>query len=225
MTASILARNTLSNIKKDFRVEFRNRYALNVSISFAAISTMAVSLTLGGAPISIMMQSILFWIILFFSAMNGLSHIFIREEEQGTSLFLRLNATPDVVLTSKLIFNISLFFVLQVVITPLFIFFLQMEIRSILPFIANLLAGGFALTSSTTILAAIVAKAGGRGSLFTVISFPLTLPVLWTSINATLQSLEDPLYSGYGNLIFLLAFSGALISLSYILFEYIWMDE
>ena len=225
MTVYILARNVLINIKKDFRVEFRNRYALNISISFAAISTMAVSLTSSGAPISNLMLSILFWIVLFFSAMNGLAHIFIREEEQGTSLFLRMNAAPEIVLTSKLIFNIALFFLLQIVITPLFLFFLQIQIKSILPFIINLIAGGFALTSSTTILAAIVAKAGGRGSLFTIISFPIILPILWTSINATFQSLEDAAYSGYGNIVFLLAFSGALISLSYMLFEYIWMDE
>lgn len=210
---------------KDFRVEFRNRYALNISISFAIISTLAVSLALGGVPVSVKMQSVIFWIILFFSAMNGLSHIFIREEEQETALFLRLNSNPAVVLTSKLLFNIFLFFVLQLIITPLFMFFLQMEVKAVLIFIAVVIAGGLAMSSSTTILAAIVAKAGGRGSLFTVISFPIILPVLWIAINTTTRAISDPFFEEYGNIVFLLAFSGAITVLSYLLFEYIWIEE
>lgn len=224
MKESGLAASIISNLQKDFRMEFRNRYALNVSISFAVISTLAISLSSGGVPISMKMQSVIFWIILFFSAMNGLSHIFIREEEQETSLFLMLNAKPEVILTSKLIFNISLFFLLQAVITPLFIFFLQMKIVSIIPFIATVIAGGFAISCSTTILAAIVAKAGARGSLFTVISFPIVLPILWIAINSTSHSMSDAGYSGLNNIIFLLAFSGVITALSYLLFEYIWLE-
>ncbi len=225
MKESSLVDSIISSLKKDFRIEFRSRYALNVSVSFAIICTLAISLSTGGIPISVKMQSVLFWIILFFSAMNGLSHIFIREEEQETALFLRLNARPEVVLTSKLFFNIALFFFLQLVITPLFIFFLQMEIQSITIFIATVIVGGFAISSSTTILAAIVAKAGGKGSLFTVISFPIVLPVLWIAINSTSQALGDSQFADYKNIIFLLAFSGAITALSYILFDHIWMEE
>lgn len=225
MIGSTLVISIFRNLRKDFHVEFRNRYALNVSISFAIISTMAISLSSGGVPISMRMQSVIFWIILFFSAMNGLSYIFIREEEQGTSLFLRLNVRPEVILLSKLIFNISLFFLLQIIITPLFIFFLQMEVKSPFAFLAIVVSGGFAIASSTTILAAIVAKAGGRGSLFTIISFPVVLPILWISIDATYKILEDSEYYVYENLLFLLAFSSAIIALSFILFEYIWIEE
>jgi heme exporter protein B len=215
----------IKSIVKDFRVEFRNRYALNVSVSFAVISTLAISLASGGVPISVKMQAVIFWIVLFFSAMNGLSHIFIREEEQETALFLRLNAAPGVVLTSKLAFNIMLFFILEIIITPLFVFFIQVEIKSAVFFMLTVITGGFAVSVSSTILAAIVAKAGGRGSLFTVISFPIILPVLWIAINSTSQALENPAGADYRNLVFLLAFSGAIGALSYLMFEHIWMEE
>lgn len=216
--------NVFRNLRKDFRVEFRNRYAINISLSSAVISTLAVSLAAGGVPIPVKMQAVLFWIVLFFSAMNGLSHIFIREEEQGTSLFLRLNSSPEVVLTSKLVFNLVLFFVIQAVIVPLFIFFLQMEIKSLIPFAATVISGGMAIATSTTVLAAIVAKAGVRGSLFTVISFPVVLPVLWIAISSTSEILLS-VDSDYKNPVFLLAFSGAITALSYILFEYVWLEE
>ena len=213
------------NLQKDYRVEFRNKYALNVSISFAIITTLAISLTTGGIGIPVKIQAILLWIILFFSAMNGLSHIFTREEEQETSLFLSLISKPDVILASKLLFNISLFFILQLITIPLFIFFLNLEIKAIIPFLISAFAGGLAISSSTTILAAITSKSGGKSSLFTIISFPIILPVIWTASDSTANSLSNPGYSGYQNIIFLLAFSVLITAVSFILFNYIWSEE
>jgi ABC-type transport system involved in cytochrome c biogenesis permease component len=63
-----------------------------------------------------------------------------------------------------------------------------------------------------------------RSSLFTVISFPLTIPVLWISINLTASSLEGGSVDLL-NLLFLLAFSGVIVSFSYLLFKFIWMEQ
>jgi heme exporter protein B len=70
-----------------------------------------------------------------------------------------------------------------------------------------------------------VSKAGGKGSLFTIISFPIILPVLWIAISATSAAIEKSGASDYGNTLFFLAFSGVLISLSFLLFRYIWVEE
>lgn len=224
-TGSNFKTGLIRNLQKDYRVEFRNKYAFNVSISFAVISTLAISLTTGGIGLSVKIQSILLWIILFFSAMNGLSHIFTREEEQETSLFLRLISKPEVVLASKLLFNITMFFILQLITVPLFIFFLNIEVKAVSQFILGAIAGGLAITSSTSILAAITSKSGGKSSLFTIISFPVVLPVIWIASDSTANSLSNPDYSGYQNIIFLLAFSTLIITVSFILFNFIWSEE
>lgn len=220
-----MVREIASQLRKDFRVEFRNPFALNVSLSFAVISTLALSLAAGGIPLSPKMQAVLFWIIMFFCAMNSLSHVFVREEDQGTALFLRLNSRPAAVLTAKLLFNGALFLLLQIVIAPLFLFFLQLDVKSAGAFIAAVLAGGLALSSSVTVMGAIAARSGGRAALFTVISFPVVLPVLWTAIHATALSLERGAGSGADGLLFLLAFSGVMVAVSYLLFESIWTEE
>ncbi len=212
------------NLRKDFRVEFRNRAAINISIAFAGITTLAISLTAGGVSFSPRVQSIMLWIIMFFSAMNGLAHIFIREEEERTSLFLRLNSSLESVFLSKLLFNFIFFLILQVVICPLYIFFLQVDVKSPLLFLLILVSGGIAISSSTTILGAMVSKAGGKGSLFTVISFPILLPVLWIAITSTTDALEKRASAGFGNTLFFLAFSGVIISISFLLFKYIWVE-
>jgi len=220
-----LVKEIIRNLLKDFVIEFRNRYSLYVAIAFSGITTISISLVSGGVPFPTIIQSIILWIIIFFSAINGLLHVFIREEDQGTALFLRMNSSPDSIFLSKLIFNILFFLIILLTVVPLYLFFLQVNVLFPLYFILTILIGGVTISASTTILAALVSKAGGKGSLFTVISFPILLPVLWVSISSTNSTLVKTGRMNYGNLIFLLAFSGLIISISLLLFRSIWDSE
>lgn len=220
-----MASEIIRNLAKDLRVEFRSRFALNISLAFAVIATLALSLAAGGVPFPPRVQSVLLWIIIFFSAMNGLSHIFVREEDRGTSLFLLISTTPDAIYLSKLIYNLIFMSVILAVITPLFVFFVQVNVLDVLSFILSVLAGGLSIAAVTTILAAMVAKSGGKGPLFTIISFPLLLPVLWLSISATAAAVEFPGPLGYGTPVFLLAFSGFITAISFLLFRFVWLDD
>ncbi|PKL18443.1 MAG: hypothetical protein CVV49_06155 [Spirochaetae bacterium HGW-Spirochaetae-5] len=221
---SILNSRILNNIKKDFLIEIRNRSAVNISFAFAGITTLSVSLAAGGAPFTPVVHAIIFWIILFFSAMSGLAHIFIREEEEKNSLFLSLYYSPEEIYLSKLIFNIILFLSISVIVTALYLFFLQVFPVYPLLFILTVISGCFAIASITTILGAIVSKAGSGSSLFTVISFPILLPVLWTAIRLTSVSIDGSGVQEYRNIVFLLAFSGVIISVSYLTFKFIWTE-
>ncbi len=219
-----MVRDIIRNLQKDFRVEFRSRFALNVSVAFAVITTVALSLAAGGVPFTPRVQSMLLWLIIFFSAMNGLSHIFVREEDQGTSLFLRISVSADSIFASKLIYNLVFMVLVLSVITPLFMFFMQVTVRDVAYFTGSVAGGGLSIAAATTIMAAMVAKAGGKGSLFTILSFPVLLPVLWLSILATASSFEPSGHTDYGTLVFLLAFSGFITAISFLLFRYVWQD-
>lgn len=220
-----MGRDIIRNLRKDLRVELREKSALNIAFAFAFISTLAVSLVAGGVSLGARERALLFWLIMFFSAMSGLSHAFVREEERGTALFLRLSSPPAAVLSAKLLFNLLFFLTLQAVIAPLYVFFMEGGVASPAGFALSALAGGAALASSATVLSAIAAKSGARGSLFTVISFPVMLPVLITAAGATAACIETPGTLAGSETVFLLAFSGAMIAVSYLIFEYIWIDE
>ncbi|MCL1832967.1 MAG: heme exporter protein CcmB [Leptospirales bacterium] len=216
--------NILNNIKKDLVIEFRNRTAISISFAFAVITTLSISLVAGATPFSPMVHSIIFWIILFFSAMSGLAHTFIREEEEKTSLFLSLHYTPEEIYISKLIFNIILFLLIAIIITPLYLFFLQILPVYLTLFCLITLSGAVAIASVATILGAMVSKARSGSSLFTIISFPILLPVLWTTITMTAISIEGTAVNEYGNILFLLAFSGVIVLTSYLSFRFIWKE-
>jgi heme exporter protein B len=206
-----LGREIIRNLMKDLRVEFRSRFALNISLAFAVIATLALSLAAGGVPFPPRVQSVLLWLVIFFSAMNGLSHIFVREEDRGTSVFLLISTSPDAVYLSKLIYNLIFMSVILTVIAPLFVFFVQVNVMNIPSFICS--------------IAAMVAKSGGKGPLFTIISFPLLLPVLWLSISSTAAAVESPGPHGYGTPVFLLAFSGFITAISFLLFRFVWLED
>ena len=220
-----MVREILRNLSKDFSVEFRTRFALNVSIAFAVTPAVSVSLTAAGLPFPSLVQSILLWMIIFFSAMNGLSHIFVREEDQATALFLRITMSADSIFISKFIYNQSFMMIVLAVVTPLFLFFLQVKVILISYFVLTILSGGLSIAAGATILAAMVAKAGGKGSLFSILSFPLLLPVLWVSIFATKNSLDGARPADYNSLVFLLAFSGFISAISFLLFRFVWIED
>jgi heme exporter protein B len=215
-----LINDILKNLKKEFTIEFRNRSALYIPFIFSAVTAISVSLASGAVPFSSKVNAVLFWLISFFSAMNSLSRSFMREEEEKTSLFLHLISSPSAIFTSKLIFSLIYFTALQILLSALFIFFMQVDIKLPLEFFIVSVSGGIALACSATILGALTAKAGTGVSVFSIISFPLILPVLFISILLTSSSIEGSLFN-YGNVIFLLAFSGSVTALSFILYRHI----
>jgi heme exporter protein B len=110
-------------------------------MSFALICTLCVSLTSGGTAFPPLVNSLLLWVIVFFSAMSGLAHIFMREEDERTALFLRTVSSPEAIFIAKALFNILFFTAVVSLILPLFLFFLQVEVSSYPLLILCLYAG------------------------------------------------------------------------------------
>ena len=107
--------------QKDVLQEFKTRYAVNAILLFAVVTLVSVSFSIGTFSASAEIKCALLWIILFFSAMSGLSHIFIREEEKHTADTLKLVTLPTSIFLGKFIFNFLLFIALQVIIVLLFL--------------------------------------------------------------------------------------------------------
>ena len=141
---------------KDLRLELRTRNALNAILMFGITTLTVVSFSLGQSGLSPKLLSALFWVIIFFSAMSGLAQTFIREEETGTSLALRLTAEPDSIYIGKLLFNFTLLSTITIIITPLFFVFTDAPTDNIIRFLLVILLGILGLCGATNIVAAIM---------------------------------------------------------------------
>ena len=209
--------------RKDLRLEFRSLYALNAIGLFAVTTITAVSFSLGTVRLEPNILAALFWVVIFFSAMSGLAHVFIREEEQDTGDMLRLVFPPNAVLVGKWLFNIVLLGGLCLLIIPLFVIMLGAEVGNWPAMLAMTASGVFAMATVSTVIAAIIALSGSRGALFAVMTFPVALPVLMTAIHGTRVALEGGQLADCGNdLKVLFSFTIVIMTVGFLLFETIW---
>lgn len=213
---------------KDIRSELRSRYAINAMLLFAVSTAVAVSLGVGFIGLRreddwLNVQSSLLWVALLFAALNGLARSFVQEEETRTALALRLAAPPVAVYLGKFLFNLLLLALLDVVTSVLFVVFVRLRIDSVGLFIAILVAGSLALATTTTLLAAIIAKASLKSALFAVLAFPLLVPLLVVAIQGTALALAGAGWGqGWPFLQTLIGFSIATFTTSLMLFPFVW---
>jgi heme exporter protein B len=217
---------TWTIFKKDLRSELRTRYALNALIMFVITTLSVILFSIGNESVSPELLSGVLWIIIFFSTMSGLSRTFVSEEERGTVMTLHLIARPLTIYFGKLLFNLILLGALNIFTVVLYLLFVTGFSVSNYPiFIITIILGTLGLASASTIIAAIIAKANTKGTLYPVLSFPILLPLLLTVINSTKLAVEGVSFSeALGEFQVLISYLVVITAISYLLFEYIWKE-
>jgi heme exporter protein B len=209
---------------KDWRAELRTRHALHTLLLFAVTTLVTVSLALGPAGVSsserLAVLPALLWVILLFAAAAGLPRGFVQEEETHTATALRLAATPSALFCGKTLYSASLLLALEALLVPLYVAVMQLPVVSLGLLFAALAAGGLGLAIGSTLLAAIVAQAQGRGALFPILAFPVLLPLLLLAVELTRGAVAGSV--GEGVLANLLLYDGALAVSGLMLFPIVW---
>jgi heme exporter protein B len=212
--------------QKDVTQELRRKIALVAIIFFAATSLTLVAYAVGTFRLAPEdrppLQAALLWIILFFAAATGLPRAFVAEEETGTGLALRKTVPAVFVLAGKSLFNFVLFLAIAAVTIPGFLLFLNWSVGSPAAMAATILAGGYGLAVASTFLSALVARAGQRSVLFSLIAFPLVVPLLLASITATIEASAGRFPTE--SLRVLIAYDGAATCGAYMLAGVAWED-
>lgn len=210
-------------LSKEWRVELRARHGLATVGLFAVTSLVLTSLTLGPLGTDPAARAILpsiLWILLLFTATAAIPRAFVHEEEVGTARALRLSALPSCVLFGKMAFVTTLLLVLEAVLTPLFATLLQWPVADPLRLACALAAGGVGLAAASTLVAAMVANARGRGALFPVLAFPVLLPLLILAVGATRSAAAG--IPDDGALRLLLLYDGSVVTAAAMLFPAVW---
>lgn len=211
--------------QKDVRQEFKTRFSLNAIFLFALVTLVAVSFSIGTFNANADVKSALLWIIIFFSAMSGLSHIFVREEEKHTADTLKLVAQPTAIFIGKFFFNLFLLYLLEIIIVPLYFAVMNFEVSGVGVFLSIIILGSLGLSASATMTAAIISKASAKGALFAVLSFPILLPVIVAGINGTKIAVKHNAFAEAGSeLQMLFAYSVVVFTAAILLFEFVWNE-
>lgn len=215
-----------SLFKKDWHSELRTRYAINALAMFILVTISVILFSIGNEKISEYLTGGLLWVVIFFSAMSGLSRAFVSEEERGTTLTLQLLASPSTIFTGKFLFNLVLVFLMNIAITLLYsALFESFVIRSFDLFLIAFILGNFGIAVSSTIIAAIISKASSKGTLYPVLSFPILLPLILTLLELTKFAIDgDALADSWVEIAVLVCYDVIMLTASYMLFDFIWKD-
>lgn len=218
-------KQALEICKKDLYSEIRTRYAINALIMFVLVVISVIKFSLGEEKLSNELHAGLLWVIIFFSNSNGLSRVFVSEEERGTALTLKLSSAPKSVFAGKLVFNTLLSFTINLFIVVLFVLITGLEIKSIGLFMLVTVIGNLGLSSVLTIIAALISKANSKGTLYPVLSFPLLLPLMLSAINSTWLTIEGASFDQLiGDFQIIVSYTIVVITASFLLFDFIWND-
>lgn len=202
------------------------RYALTSLLLFVVVTVSMIVFSAAGERLSPELAAGVLWIIIFFGGMSGLSRGFVAEEERGTGLLLGLSARPSAIYVGKLLFTTALGLVVNCSAAALFLLFSDdVTVKNTPLFATLLLLGSIAVSASVTILSAIIAKTGAKGTLLPVLAFPVLLPVVLAGIDTTASCFAGGKNNAEAaNLQMMIGYSGVIITVSYLLFGHIWRE-
>jgi heme exporter protein B len=210
-------------ISKEINSELKQRYSLG-GILLYVVSTVFVCYLSFKQVIDPPTWNALFWIIMIFASINAVAKSFIQESS-GRLLYYYTLASPQAILFSKVIYNALLMLVLTFISYGIYSIFIGNLVQDQAMYFVCLLLGGIGFSSILTMVSAIASKTNNNFSLMAILSFPMLIPFLITLIKVSKNAM-DGLYRGlsYKFILILVLINVLIVSLSYLLFPYLWKD-
>jgi len=218
-----------SILAKDILVEFRNKYVLGGIVLYVFSSVLLIYFALQYSnslkDIEPTIWSIIFWLIILFSAVNAVANSFFREPE-GRFFYYYWMVSPPAIIVAKLIYNFLFTLLLTLLTFGLFSVMISDPISNYRLFFITILLGGTGYSFLFTTMSAIASRAGNNATLMAVLGFPLIIPLLIFLTKLSAAAIVSNSFDGETtqNLLLLLAFNILQPTLALILFPYIWRD-
>ncbi len=209
-------------IKKDVLIEWRQRYAFNGIILYLASVIFLIYISF--IELKPELWITLFWIVLLFTAVNAVAKSFLQEGRSRWLYYYSI-ASPQSVILSKIIYNLSLMIILCVIGFILYSLVLGNPLQHPIYFLLIVLIGSFSFSITFTLMSALASKAGNSAMIMPILSFPIIVPMLLLLIKLSLESV----YGGtlewqYKDFALLISLVGVMIVMSVLLFPFLWKD-
>lgn len=209
-------------LKKEFTLEWRQRYAIS-GILLYVLSTIFIIYT-SFIRITPNVWNVIFWIIALFAAVNTVAKSFVQESGHR-QLYYYVLANPAAVILSKIIYNTLLLLLILLLSYGFFGLVAGNPVKNNFLFLNILLLASLGFSITFTFISAISGKAGNSATMMAILSFPVIIPMLMTLIKLSavaLRLLQDT--SIRKDIAILISIDMILLTLSFILFPYLWRD-
>lgn len=207
-------------ILKDFQIELRQRYILSSIFLYVISTVFIISKIL--QTVSPMLWNAIFWIVFMFTAVNALMKSF-NQEISSRELYYYSIANPIQVIIAKMVYNFINLLLMSLLLFGAFVVFISNPISNVGLFLTAILLASLSLGVILTLVASIAAKGGNSATLMSVLSIPLTLPVLLLVIKISSAGIGIINDTGINtDISMLLAIIIILTGVSVLLFPQIW---
>lgn len=161
---------------------------------------------------------------MLFASLNAVGRSFIQERK-GRLLYYYSIASPQAFLLAKMVYNALLMLVITFLAYAIYGGMVGDLVQDHLMFSVALVLGSTGFALILTLMSAIASKTENNMSLMAILSFPVQLPFLITLIKLSKNAVDglDPSVS-YGLITVLALIIVIVLTLSYILFPYLWRD-
>lgn len=213
-------------IQKEFKLEWRQKFAIQGLILYLASTIFVCYLSFKTKTQSIhpITWNTLFWIIILFVAINAVGKSF-TQESKNRDLFYYTAVSPEALIYSKIIYNSLILLAVSLVGFFFYTWVMGNPIENQGLYLASLGLGAIGFGSMLSLVAGIAAKGENNATLMAVLSFPLTIPLLLLLIKVSKSAMDGfGLIENWNEIATLFALDIILISLSGILFPYLWRN-
>jgi heme exporter protein B len=209
-------------IKKEILLEWRSKYAFN-GILLYVFSTVFISY-LSFKKINPITWNALFWIIMLFASVNAIAKSFIQENKSRYLYYYSLSS-PQVIIISKIIYNLILMMVLALICLLFYNVVFANPVKDKLFFLLSVALGSISFSGVFTMVSGIASKANNNTTLMSILSFPIIVPVLMLLIKFSKNAMDGLDRSvSMNELTALVLLNVIIIAVSLLLFPYIWRE-
>ena len=226
--------------KKEILLEWRSKYAFNgvllYVVSTVFVCYIAFNLTPGFTQMGVVkpgetvgsgykvVWNVLFWIIILFAAVNAIAKSFMQES-RSRLLYYYTIASPQAIILSKTIYNLLLMSLLSVLALVIYILFFPNTIGDPLFYFLAVILGSISFSTVFTMISAIASKAGNNGTLMSILSFPVIIPVILILVRLSKNAMDEIDRSlSYNDIGALCAINAIVIATALLLFPFLWRD-
>lgn len=211
-------------IWKEFTLEWRQKYALSGMLLYVVSTVFICYLSFGlrRNQLTPIVWNTLFWIITLFAAVNAIAKSF-SQERHGRLIYYYNLCSPQAIIMSKIIYNSFVMLFLASVGFVFYTFVMGNQVGDMGLYMICILLAAIGFASVLTLIAGIASKADNSATLMAVLSFPIILPMLLMTIRLAKNAMDGLDWSvSNDEIITLLSIDLIVITLSYLLFPYLW---
>jgi heme exporter protein B len=179
---------TLATLKKDIRLEWRSKDAINSMVFFSLLVVVIFSFSFDpNAEESREIAGGLIWVAFLFAAVVALNQTWARELRNQVLDAYRVSPAPaNSLFLAKALGNFLLVTVLEAVMAPLFMVFYNLRaLGAALQLIPVGILGTWALVVNGTFFAAVSIRTRSREIMLPLLLFPISIPAVQSMVEAT----------------------------------------